>query len=136
MILDGDTFRRLCRARDFVAASYVEPVTVAEAARQAGISRYHFLRLFRRAFGETPHAFRTRLRLEEAKRRLGRGAPVTEVCFEVGYESLGSFSTLFAQRFGRSPSSWQREVRRLVQVPDALPRLYIPQCFFAFYTGG
>src|SRR5262245_25440745 len=123
MIVHGDIYRRLCAARDFVAASFTEPVTVAQAARRAGISQYHFLRLFRDTFGETPHAFRTRLRLEEAKRRLSRGELVTEVCFDVGYESLGSFSTLFAQRFGRSPSAWQREVRRFVQVPSSLPRI-------------
>ena len=93
------------------------------------MSPFHFLRSFSRVFGETPHAFVQRLRLERAKDRLARGASVTEVCFDVGYASLGSFSSLFARRVGLPPSQWQRTVRRQVAVPQALARLYIPCCY-------
>ena len=130
-IVDGDVFRRLVRARDFLADSYDATVLLEQAAREAGMSPFHFLRSFSRAFGETPHAFVQRLRLERAKDRLARGASVTEVCFDVGYASLGSFSTLFARRVGLPPSEWQRTVRRRVVVPQALARLYIPCCYFS-----
>ena len=122
-------FRRLVRARDFLADSYDAPVLLQEAAGHAGMSSFHFLRSFSRAFGETPRAYMQRLRLERAKERLACGASVTEVCFEVGYASLGSFSALFAARFGLPPSQWQRSARRWVAVPGATAHLYIPCCY-------
>jgi hypothetical protein len=59
---------------------------------------------------------------------------VTDVCFEVGYSSLGSFSSLFSRVMGQSPRAWQRDVRALVRVPTDLPRLYIPGCYLAFFV--
>jgi AraC-like DNA-binding protein len=135
-IVHGDLYRRLVRARDFMAAHHSEPLTLAAIARQAGLSPYHFLRLHKQAFATTPHQHLTELRLERAKAMLARGeASVTEVCLEVGYSSLGSFSTLFARHVGRSPARFQREVRRVVQVPARLPALYIPGCFLYMFAG-
>jgi len=133
-ILPGDTFRRLVAARDFIDSCHAEPLELARMAACAGMSRYHFLRLFQRAFGVTPHEQLTRVRLARARVLLERGeASVTEACFDVGYSSLGSFSTLFARRFGCSPMAYQRRVRRFVAVPAQLPRLYIPCCFLDFF---
>src|SRR5262245_64189443 len=106
-----DVFRRLCRARDFLRAHHAEALRLETAARQAGLSRFHFLRLFRETFGETPHAFLTRVRLDQAKRLLEHDhASVTDVCLEVGFQSLGSFSSLFARRVGCPPSEWRRRL--------------------------
>jgi len=132
-IVDGDVFRRLIVARDYLESCYAAPISLSEAARCAGISRFHFLRSFSRAFGESPHAYLQRVRLERAKERLARGAAVTDACFDVGYSSLGSFSALFARRYGRSPSEWRRDVRLLVAVPEAFAQLYIPCCFLAWW---
>lgn len=128
-IVDGDVFRRLVAARDYMTSRYDAPIVLREAADRAGMSPFHFLRLFSRVFDETPHACLQRVRLERAKDRLARGAAVTDVCFDVGYASIGSFSALFARRFGRPPSEWQRSVRRSVAVPESFARLYIPCCF-------
>ena len=129
-IVDGDLFRRLVVARDFIGAYHAEPLPLATIARQAGVSPFHFLRLYRQVFAVTPHEQQTRFRLERARALLAHGqASVTEVCFAVGYQSLGSFSTLFTRRTGRSPARFQREVRTLVQVPAALAWLYIPCSF-------
>ncbi|MGH9693697.1 MAG: helix-turn-helix domain-containing protein, partial [Bryobacteraceae bacterium] len=122
-------YRRLLTARELLCERYSEPVFLRDLAAAAGLSEFHFLRAYRAAFGETPHQHFTRLRIEHAKRALARGAAVTEVCFDVGYSSLGSFSSLFARATGRSPRAWQREVRVLVPVPADLPRLYVPGCF-------
>jgi AraC-like DNA-binding protein len=93
---DPGTFARLCRARDYPAAHYSRPVFLDEAARQACLSPFYFNRLFTQAFNETPHEFITRQRIERAKKLLLAGNhSITEICFEVGYESLGSFSTRF-----------------------------------------
>jgi AraC family transcriptional regulator len=99
-----ELYRRVLRGREFLIASLGEPVSLALAAREACLSRYHFLRTFRDAFGETPHQFLTRQRLERARVLLARGdASVTEVCVASGFSSLGSFSSLFRRHFGVSP---------------------------------
>src|SRR3954449_5283622 len=109
-MVHDDSFRRLLRARDAIHARYAEPLDLRALAREAALSPYHFLRLFRDAFGTTPHQYLTRVRLEAAKRLLLADAPVTEVCFEVGFQSLGSFSALFARRIGAPPSAFRRRV--------------------------
>jgi AraC-like DNA-binding protein len=100
-----ELYRRVCRGRDYADAMFAEPVTLADMARAACLSPNHFLRTFRRAFGQTPHQFLRERRLREAKLLLARGdRSVTDVCLAVGFESLGSFSTLFHSRFGMAPS--------------------------------
>lgn len=128
-IVNGDAFRRLIAARDQMTSRYDTTIVLRDVAELAGMSPFHFLRLFSRAFGETPGVYLRRLRLERAKERLARGAAVTDACFDVGYTSLGSFSTLFARRFGRPPSAWRRDVRSMVTVPESVARLYIPCSF-------
>lgn len=131
-IVAGDVFRRLVEARDFITDCYAAPMELPDLALRAGISPFHFLRLFSRAFDETPHAYLQRVRLERAKDSLARGAAVSDVCFEVGYRSLGSFSALFSRRFGIPPSAWQRGVRRQLSVPESYARLHIPCCFLGW----
>ncbi len=120
-------------ARDLLASP--GEVSPGEAARRAGLSRFHFLRVFRQAFGETPHEFRTRQRLARAcdllERR--RDLTVTDVCLEVGFSSLGSFSTLFARHLGEPPSAYR--ARRVVQVPGQLVVHRVPFCFLARFGG-
>jgi AraC-like DNA-binding protein len=129
-LIDGDLFRRLCRSRDYLAAGLDQPLRLADAAREAYLSPYHYHRLFARTFGETPHEFVTRLRIDRAKRLLARDRlPVTEVCFEVGYGSVGSFSSRFRRMVGQSPSEYQRTVRKLFPVPGLVICQFVPCCF-------
>jgi AraC-like DNA-binding protein len=116
-------------ARDLLASPTPRRIPLAEAARVAGLSKFHFLRLFRQAFGETPREFHTRLRLERACDLLEqrRDLTVSEVCFEVGFASLGSFSSLFARQIGTPPSSYR--ARHLVMIPERLVSRRIPGCF-------
>ena len=100
-----------------------------ELARRAGMSRFHFLRRWKEAFGVTPHEDLTRLRITRAKDLLSRDrASVTGVCFELGFSSLGSFSTLFAERVGCPPSAWRRYYQVTAAIHDR-PTLVIPWCF-------
>jgi AraC-like DNA-binding protein len=86
--------------------------------------------MFVRAFGETPHEFLTRLRIDRAKQMLARDeCPVTEVCLAVGYESLGSFSSRFRGLVGRSPSEYRQGLRRVFAVPRFAPYRFVPNCF-------
>jgi AraC-like DNA-binding protein len=130
-----DVFRRLVLIRDLLLADPAAAPAQPELARRAGMSRFHFLRRWKEAFGVTPHEDLTRLRIARAKELLWRQrASVTDVCLEVGFSSLGSFSTLFAERVGCPPSAWRR---RYVQVAAAMPGpppLVIPWCL-AFQRG-
>jgi AraC-like DNA-binding protein len=124
------TLRRLCRARDLLAADLAARVTLERAAREASLSPFHFQRTFARVFGESPHEFVTRLRLERAKDLLAAGdLPVTEVCLEVGYTSLGTFSSRFAARIGLSPSEYRRTARNWVAPLHGWRVCRIPACF-------
>jgi AraC-like DNA-binding protein len=127
MLLSSDTFRRLCLARDLLAGEGALPIK--EIARQTHISPFHFIRQFEALFGQTPHQFRIQTRLDRAKLLLVRGNhSVTDVCMEVGFSSLGSFSDLFARRVGTPPSVYQRRARIIVPVAG-LPHPLYPGCY-------
>lgn len=129
-LVDDGLFRRLCRSRDFLAAGLDQPLRLADAAREACLSPFHYHRLFTHTFGETPHEFLTKRRMERAKYLLARDqAPVTEVCFAAGYESLGSFSTLFRTMVGYSPSVYRRAIRRIFPVPALAVDRFVPNCY-------
>ena len=116
----------LHRARELIDARYTEPLDLDELARTANFSRYHFLRAFRRAFHATPHEYLTHKRIERAKELLAQSEfTITEICLEVGFESLGSFSTLFHRIVGWSPSIYRArawEIRKN-------PLKFIPNCY-------
>jgi len=104
-----ELYRRLHRAKDYAAALFDRPLTLDDMAQAACLSPNHFLRTFKQAFAQTPHQFVTQLRLERAKRLLAQtDRSVTEICAMVGFESLGSFSWLFARRVGISPEGYRR----------------------------
>ena len=130
------TYRSLANARDFMRYAYARPISLPDISAQANLSPYHFLRVHKLAYGETPHEFLTRLRIDWAKTLLARGSHnVTEACFEVGYSSLGSFSALFRERVGLSPSEYRRYVRSSVAIPRKLRPLFVPSCFSAMLCG-
>jgi AraC-like DNA-binding protein len=124
------TRERLNRARALIDTCYDTPLDLEQLAREASFSRYHFLRLFRQAFDQTPHQYLVERRIERAKALLLAGElSVTEVCFAVGFQSLGSFSALFHRSVGHPP----RLHRARVLVPGWSPRSYVPACFLRMF---
>ena len=122
-------FTRLIRARDLLQELHDRSLTIEEVAREVEISPFHFIRQFEAVFGVTPHQFRIQSRLERARRLLAAGQhSVTDVCMEVGFSSLGSFSDLFSRRVGASPSAYRRRMRSMVTVPGIVPPVLIPGC--------
>jgi len=122
----SDIHERLCRARKFIDDSYNLPLNLAAISKEACLSPYHFLRLFRDAFDTTPHQYLIHRRIEKAKELLrARSLSVTDVCFEVGFESLGSFSSLFRKCVGHAPINYRRRER------ESLKR--VPGCFILMY---
>jgi AraC-like DNA-binding protein len=128
-MLTNDAFVRLCRARDLLRQADAGPLTIDDLARGAAMSPFHFIRQFSALFGETPHQLRIQARLDRARHLLALGdASVTDICMEVGFSSLGSFSALFARRIGTAPSVYRRQVRAMIAVPGTLPPQLIPGC--------
>ncbi|MEV0453611.1 helix-turn-helix transcriptional regulator [Catellatospora methionotrophica] len=110
--------RRLLRARDAMDRAYAQPLDVPAVAAVAHISPAHFSRCFRRVFGETPHRYLQRRRVERSMFLLREpGRTVTEVCFDVGFASLGTFSRTFREIVGQSPSAY-RDGHQPVGVPN------------------
>jgi AraC-like DNA-binding protein len=120
---------RLCRARDRLREVPERRLSIDELAREADVSPFHFIRQFQATFGETPHQFRIRARLERAKDLLALSdRSVTDVCLEVGFSSLGSFSDLFTRRVGISPLNYRRRIRSRMPAPRELAADFFPGC--------
>ena len=127
--MSRNEFVRLCRARDLLRETHDARVSIHDAAREAAMSPFHFIRRFHATFGETPHQVRIQARLDRAKSLLALSDySVTDVCLEVGFSSLGSFSDLFARRVGAPPSVYRRRVRSSVLVPEDWRRSVTPGC--------
>ena len=120
--------RHLLRAKDLADARYFEPLGVDDMAAAAGLSRAHFSREFRSAFGESPHAYLLTRRLERAASLLRMtDRSVADVCFSVGLQSVGSFTTSFTRTFGRSPTAYRAEF------PPARAHAVVPSCVVRAY---
>jgi AraC-like DNA-binding protein len=115
--------RHLLKAKDLADARYFEPLGVEEMARAAGLSRAHFSREFRRAFGESPHAYLLTRRMERAAALLRTtDRSVAEVCLDVGLQSIGSFTTSFRRTYGMSPTAYRESF------PPAAQYARVPAC--------
>jgi AraC-like DNA-binding protein len=124
---------RLWTARRVIDQHFAEPLTVDDVARAAGISPYHFIRLFARAFGCTPGRYLRERRLTRARQLLASSElPVTDVCFAVGFESLGSFCTLFRRVQGETPAAYRARVRSQ-RVERGSPS-FVPGCFLVAHA--
>lgn len=126
---NADTYQRLIRARRFMDECYHQPLDLDQISSEACLSPFHFLRLFRKAFNTTPHQYLTQRRIERAKELLSSsGLTVTDVCFEVGFESLGSFSSLFHKRVGHPPITYRAIVFQRLE-----RQRKVPACFMMMY---
>ena len=125
----ADVYERLCRARSFIDDSYDLPLNLDEISSKACFSRYHFLRLFRQTFDKTPHQYLVERRIERAKELLRVAhLSVTDICFEVGFQSLGSFSSLFHKTVGHPPITYREQARK-----SESARRQVPGCFLVMY---
>ena len=103
-----DLNRRLLRARDAMDRAYAEPLDVAAVAAVAHVSEAHFIRTFRATFGETPHRYLQRRRVERSMFLLREtDRSITDICFDVGFISLGTFSRMFREIIGETPSAYR-----------------------------
>src|SRR5687768_3444905 len=118
----------LRRSKDFMDQAYGEPLDLAAMAREAGCSRFHFLRSFQAAFGETPGRYLTQRRIERARDLLrATNLTVAEICHLVGYSSIGSFSSRFSDVMGVSPTRYREQIVR-EGGPPPIPGCYLFMC--------
>jgi AraC-like DNA-binding protein len=120
--------RHLVRARDLADSRYADPLTVDDLAAAARLSRAHFSREFRKAFGEAPYSYLLTRRLERAATLLrGTDYSVADICMQVGLTSVGSFTTSFTRRYGVSPTEYR------ASFPSAASLARIPLCVLKAY---
>ena len=122
-------YRRVIQAKLFIDVHYAEKIDINNIADEAYFSKFHFIRLFREIYGKTPHQYLTTVRIENAVQMLGNGVPVSEVCYLVGFESVGSFSTLFKRYRGLAPSAFVASERERKHQLSVNPLVGVPACF-------
>ncbi len=126
-------YRRVVEAKRFIDDHYAENIDLTRISDQAHFSKYHFLRLFKQAFGTSPHKYLTEVRINAAKKRLLEGDSIASVCFAVGFTSIPSFITLFRKHVGLTPGEYVTAQQRNQQAQRETPFRFVPNCFVHAY---
>ena len=121
-------YKRIVNAKLFIDIHYADKIDLNNISDEACFSKFHFIRLFKKMYGNTPHQYLTSVRLNNAKQLLIKGSTVSEVCYSVGFESLSSFSGLFKKSFGMTPLEFSlKQVARKKEM-ETNPLQFIPGC--------
>ena len=122
-------YKRIVQAKLFIDDNYADNIDLDNIADEAYFSKFHFIRLFKKIYGKTPHQYLIVVRIERAMQLLRTDIPVTEVCFSVGFESLSSFSGLFKRIVGIPPSAYLLQQQKIKAQILKAPLDFIPGCF-------
>jgi AraC-like DNA-binding protein len=122
-------YRRIVQAKLFIDNHFADSIDLENIADEAYFSKFHFIRLFKKIYGKTPHQYLIQVRIEKAMHLLQTGKSVTDVCYRVGFESVSSFSGLFRRLAGSSPSAFLKHQQLLKKEISATPLKFIPGCF-------
>jgi AraC-like DNA-binding protein len=122
-------YRGIVQSKLFMDEHFSDNINLEEIADEAYFSKFHFIRLFRKIYGKTPHQYLTTVRIEKAKELLLTDASVTEVCFSVGFDSVSSFTGLFKRCTTLTPSAYQQQKLQRQQEIKRTPLKFIPNCF-------
>jgi AraC-like DNA-binding protein len=133
MNLTTDIYQRIATAKIYIDDNYHEPIDLDQVSQKAFLSKFHFHRLFRKIYRRTPHQYLTWKRINKAKDLLSENKPVTDVCNEVGFESIGSFSVLFKKEIGFAPQYYRNMAYKKKLEQLAQPKKAIPHCFIESY---
>lgn len=127
-------YKRIVQAKIFIDTNYNLDIDLDNISDEACFSKFHFIRLFKKAYGKTPHQYLTVVRIEKAVELLQSGQQVSEVCYAVGFDSVSSFSGLFKRIVGQSPSAYlAAHQQKKIQI-TLTPLAFVPGCF-AFQHG-
>jgi AraC-like DNA-binding protein len=122
-------YRRIVQAKLFIDHHYAETIDLDNISDEAYFSKFHFIRLFKKAYEKTPHQYLISVRIEHAKLLLQQQKLVSEVCFEVGFSSISSFTGLFKKIVGQTPSDYSNEQKQRQQDIQQKPLGYVPGCW-------
>ncbi len=122
-------YRRIVQGKLFIDTHFSEPINLSSISDEASLSKFHFIRLFKKAYGKTPHQYLIYVRIEKAKKLLGGNTLISDICFSVGFDSVGSFTTLFKKMTGLTPSAYQLRKNTIRQEIALTPLKFIPSCF-------
>lgn len=122
-------YRRIVQAKLFIDNNYSEEIDLNNISDEAYFSKFHFIRLFKKVYGKTPHQYLIYVRIEQAKLLLHEQKPVSEVCFAIGFSSITSFTGLFKKIAGKTPSEYSLEQKNRQQEIEQKPLAYIPGCW-------
>ena len=122
-------YRRIVQAKLFIDSHFHEEIQLSDTADEALFSKFHFIRLFKTIYGKTPHQYLIYVRIENAKLLLQSTMSVTDVCYDIGFESVSSFTGLFKRKVGMSPSEYQAHQHKLLADIAKMPLKFIPNCF-------
>ncbi|WP_232424826.1 helix-turn-helix domain-containing protein [Algoriphagus resistens] len=122
-------YRRVVQAKLFIDSNYAGKIDLGNISDEAYFSKFHFIRLFKSAYGKTPHQYLKYVRIGKAKELLKNGVSVTEVCYSVGFESISSFSGLFSKTVGVSPSVYSAENKKIKEKIKKEPLAFVPGCY-------
>jgi len=122
-------YRRIVKAKLFIDDNYADAIELDHIADEAFFSKFHFIRLFKKTYGKTPHQYLTWVRIEKSKLLLKEEIPVSGVCYAVGFDSVSSFTGLFKRMVGQTPSAYQQRcISKKLEIETA-PLKHIPNCF-------
>jgi AraC-like DNA-binding protein len=133
MPIAGELYQRIVAAKVFIDDNYHEAINLDDISQKAFLSRFHFHRLFCQIYKKTPHEYLRRKRIEKAKDLLSENKQVMDVCNEVGFESVGSFSALFKKEIGFAPTYYRNMAWLKKQQAKDEPKRFIPHCFIESY---
>lgn len=122
-------YRRIVQAKLFIDANFADNIDLDNIADEAYFSKFHFIRQFKKIYGKTPHQHLILVRIEKAMLLLRENNPVSEVCFSVGFQSLGSFSGLFKRIVGLTPSTYLNQQQQVKSQTLKTPLKFVPGCF-------
>jgi AraC-like DNA-binding protein len=124
-------YQRIVQAKLFIDTNYPDKIDLDNISDEAYFSKFHFIRLFKKVYGKTPHQYLTFVRVEHATLLLRNGKPVSEVCYAVGFESLSSFGSLFKRIVGSTPSAFLEEQQQIKMQILKTPLKFVPGCFIS-----
>jgi len=123
-------YRRIVQAKLFIDKHFREKINIDEIAGEASFSRFHFIRLFRQAYGNTPHQYMMSVRMREAEKLMtDPNVKIQDICFEIGFESVGTFTTQFTKFYGKAPKTHQKDILEKKRLTSEEPLKIIPGCF-------
>lgn len=122
-------YRRIVQAKLFIDNNYADKIDLNSISDEAYFSKFHFIRLFKSAYGKTPHQYLKYVRIEKAKELLKNNTMISEACFLVGFDSLSSFSGLFSKVVGKSPSLYLKQQQETQKKISQTPLAFVPGCY-------